>query len=280
MKKTAVLLWVLLMVLPAVASAAETLSLDGDFVQGGLVRGKTVPDAAVTLDGRTVNVDHEGRFVFGFGRDADTEAELVVRFPSGESEVRRLDVASRDYSIERIDGLPPKMVTPPKDVLERIRRENAMIAAVRQRQTDTDWFWGGFVRPAEGRYSGFYGSQRILNGEPRRPHYGLDIAGPKGSPVAAPAPGIVALAERDLYYTGGTVMIDHGQGITSVLMHLDSVEVAEGQQVQAGERIGTIGATGRASGPHLDWRVNWFEVRLDPGLLLEDARSVSAPVGR
>jgi murein DD-endopeptidase MepM/ murein hydrolase activator NlpD len=280
MRTAAILLWALLMGASASASAAETLSLDGDFVQGGLVRGQTVPDAVVTLDGRTVNVDADGRFVFGFGRDADPRAELVVRFPSGESEVRRMDVANRDYSIERIDGLPSKMVTPPKEVLDRIRRENAKIAAVRQRQTDADWFWNGFVRPAEGRYSGFYGSQRVLNGKPRRPHYGLDIAGPTGAPVVAPAPGIVALAERDLYYTGGTVMIDHGQGITSVLMHLNSVEVKDGQEVGAGQRIGTIGATGRASGPHLDWRVNWFEVRLDPGLLLEDARSVSAPVGR
>lgn len=264
---------------PLAAIAAGKLKLDGDFAQGGMVTGETVPGATVALDGRGVTVDRWGRFVFGFGRDAAAKAELSIHFPDGESEVRMLTVAPRHYRIERIDGLPPKMVTPPKDVLDRIRRENAEIAKVRSRNTDAAWFWNGFTRPAEGRFSGFYGSQRVLNGKPRRPHYGLDIAGGQGAPVVAPAPGIVALAVNDYYYTGGTVMIDHGHGITSVLMHLDRVDVKKGQRVETGDAIGAIGATGRASGPHLDWRVNWFEVRLDPGLLLDDARAVSAPIG-
>ncbi|RMF11732.1 MAG: M23 family metallopeptidase [Alphaproteobacteria bacterium] len=244
-----------------------------------MVRGQTEPGASVTLDGRSVFVDRWGRFVFGFGRDAAPTAELGVRFPDGDHTVRTLSVAPRRYRIERVDGLPPKMVTPPQEVLDRIKRENARIAEVRRRTTNAAWFWDGFIRPAEGRFSGFYGSQRILNGKPRRPHFGLDIAGPRGTPVVAPAPGIVALAVTDYYYTGGTVMIDHGHGVTSVLMHLDTVDIKEGQRVEAGDRVGTIGATGRATGPHLDWRVNWFDVRLDPGLLLDEARSLSAPIG-
>lgn len=271
-------LFCLIFLFPFTALAGEALKLEGDFAQGGMVRGTTLPGAEVSLDGRDVFVDRWGRFVFGFGRDAAADARLHVRLPTGETEVRDLSVAPRAYRIERIDGLPPKMVTPPKDVLDRIRRENALIGAVRERNTNAAWFWDGFVRPAEGRYSGVYGSQRVLNGKPRRPHFGLDIAGPTGSPVVAPAAGIVALAETDLYYTGGTVMIDHGQGITSVLMHLHTVEVKDGQRVEAGDRIGSMGATGRATGPHLDWRVNWFEVRLDPGLLLEDARAVGAAI--
>ncbi|MEX1147543.1 MAG: M23 family metallopeptidase [Sphingomonadales bacterium] len=254
------------------------LTLDGDFVQGGMIRGDVTPGASVTLDGREVRVDRWGRFVFGFGRDADGQAALRVVFPSGQEKNRTLTVARRDFKVQRIDGLPQRMVTPPEEVLERIRRENALIAAARARDTDAAWFRDGFIRPAEGRYSGIYGSQRILNGEPRQPHFGLDIAGPTGAPVLAPAPGIISLSETDLYYTGGTVMIDHGHGITSVLMHLHSVDVEKGARVEAGDRIGTIGATGRATGPHLDWRVNWFEVRLDPGLLLDDARDVSAPI--
>lgn len=260
------------------APGEDHLRLDGDFVQGGMIMGETVPGATLSLDGREIRVDRWGRFVFGFGRDASPDAKLTVTYPTGKTDVRHFDVARRDYPVQRIDGLPPKMVTPPDEVLERIRRENALIAAVRSRDTDAAWFRDGFIRPAEGRYSGIYGSQRILNGEPRQPHFGLDIAGPTGAPVMAPAPGVVALAETDLYYTGGTVMIDHGHGITSVLMHLDTVDVAKGDRVDAGDRIGGIGATGRATGPHLDWRVNWFNVRLDPGLLLEDARDVSAPI--
>ncbi len=273
-----VVVFISLVVLPAVGFAAEQLTLEGDFAQGGMVRGETAAGAKVTLDGHAVTVDRWGRFVFGFGRDAAAQATLVVHFPDGKSETRPLHIAPRDYFVERINGLPPKMVTPPKKLLDRIRRENALIYKVRHRNTDAAWFWKGFIRPAQGRYSGFYGSQRILNGKPRRPHFGLDIAGPRGEQVVAPAPGIVALVAKDLYYTGGTVMIDHGQGITSVLMHMDRVTVKKGQRVKAGDRVGVLGATGRATGPHLDWRVNWFGVRLDPGLLLKDARTVSAPI--
>jgi len=160
-------------------------------------------------------------------------------------------------------------VTPDAATLQRIEQENARVAEARKIDTHAAWFWDGFRRPAEGRISGVYGSQRILNGEPRQPHYGLDIAGPRGSPVLAPAAGIVRLASRDFYYTGGTVIIDHGHGVSSSFLHLDRVEVNVGDKVEAGDLIGALGATGRATGPHLDWRVNWFDVRLDPGLLLE-----------
>jgi murein DD-endopeptidase MepM/ murein hydrolase activator NlpD len=162
------------------------------------------------------------------------------------------------------------MVSPDQKALERIRRENRQIAQVRAGYTESDAFRAGFILPAEGPISGVYGSQRILNGEPRRPHFGLDIAAPTGTAVIAPAAGTVALAEPDLYFTGGTLMIDHGRGITSVFSHLSALTVSEGDFVAQGEKIGEIGATGRATGPHLDWRVNWFEVRLDPALLLND----------
>lgn len=262
---------ILLALMPGLAEAAGKLDLSGDFTQGGLVKGQTAPGAEVSLNGRSLRVDRWGRFVFGFGRDDAAEAVLTVRYPDGSVEERPLQIAQRQYNIQRIDGLPQTMVTPKPEVLERIRRENAAIAEARRRDTDAAWFWDGFVRPATGPLTGVYGSQRILNGEPRQPHFGLDFGGPKGSLVVAPAPGIVVLAEEDLYYTGKTVLIDHGHGVNSVLMHLDRLDVEAGQRVEAGDAIGTIGASGRATGPHLDWRVNWFEVRLDPAFLIGES---------
>lgn len=258
--------------LTGAAGAAGKLELTGTLAQGGLVQGLTEPGAEITLDGRTVRVDRWGRFVFGFGHEAAAEAVLKVRYPSGAEETRKLAVKQRKYDVQRIDGLPQKMVTPDPEVVARINRENAQIAEARRRDTDAAWFWDGFKRPAEGRITGVYGSQRILNGEPRQPHFGIDFAGPKGSPVLAPAPGIVVLAEEDHYYTGKTILIDHGHGVNSVLMHMDEISVKPGTRVEAGDKIGTIGASGRATGPHLDWRVNWFNVRLDPGFLIGEIR--------
>jgi len=249
------------------AVAAE-LTLKGQLVQGGLVEGWTAPDAEVLLDGKPVRVSPEGRFVFGFGRDHGAAAVLDVRHGGGRTERRALSVAARDYKIERIDGLPKRMVTPPKDVLQRIRAENARIAAVRAQDTEDYLLASGWIWPAIGRVSGVYGSQRVLNGKPRRPHYGIDVAAPVGTPIVAPADGIVRMAEKNLYYTGGTVMLDHGHGIVSVFSHLKKVTVAVGQSLAQGETMGTLGATGRATGPHLDWRINWFKERLDPGLLV------------
>ncbi|HCO91528.1 MAG TPA: hypothetical protein DIT40_11205 [Alphaproteobacteria bacterium] len=250
-------------------SAALELTIEGEPVQGGLLIARTTPGAVVHLDERPLKLDAEGRFVFGFGRDAATEALLIVQHMDQQIDYP-LSVRQRDYQVQRIDGLPSKMVSPDQKALERIRRENRQIAQVRAGYTESDAFRAGFILPAEGPISGVYGSQRILNGEPRRPHFGLDIAAPTGTAVIAPAAGTVALAEPDLYFTGGTLMIDHGRGITSVFSHLSALTVSEGDFVAQGEKIGEIGATGRATGPHLDWRVNWFEVRLDPALLLND----------
>ncbi|HAM48932.1 MAG TPA: hypothetical protein DCO73_14455 [Alphaproteobacteria bacterium] len=250
-------------------SAALELTIEGEPVQGGLLFARTTPGAVVHLDERPLKLDAEGRFVFGFGRDAATDSLLVIQHKDQQIDYP-LSVRQRDYQVQRIDGLPSKMVSPDQKALERIRRENRQIAQVRAGYTESDAFRAGFILPAEGPISGVYGSQRILNGEPRRPHFGLDIAAPTGTAVIAPAAGTVALAEPDLYFTGGTLMIDHGRGITSVFSHLSALTVSEGDFVAQGEKIGEIGATGRATGPHLDWRVNWFEVRLDPALLLND----------
>lgn len=247
------------------ARAAEPLfSLDGEPRQGALMLGLAPPGAKVALDGRPLRVAADGRFVFGFGRDQAGTATLSVSVPDGRSEQRALKIAKRDYLIQRIDNLPPAMVTPPAETLERIKREQALLNATRKIDTPQTWFAESFRWPVVGPISGVYGSQRILNGEPRAPHLGVDVAAPTGTPIAAPAAGVVLLAETDLYYTGGTIVLDHGHGVTSIYMHLSKVTAIMKQQVKAGDIIGEVGATGRVTGPHLHWGLYWFERAVDP----------------
>ena len=267
MRFVLVFLFAFLIAAPTV-SAADNLKLEGSFTQGGMATGRVAPGSNVRFLDRDVRVSKEGLFVIGFGRDFLNKAELEITSPDGKMTRRLVDIKKRTYKIQRISGLPKKMVSPGKKALERIRRENVWIGKVRSRNTETPWFSAGFIWPAIGPVSGVYGSQRILNGKPRRPHFGVDVAMPTGTPVVAPAAGMIALAKKDLYFTGGTIMIDHGHGVTSVLMHLSRVDAKLGDAVKPGDVIGAIGATGRATGPHLDWRVNWFNQRLDPQLLV------------
>ncbi|MGO8920813.1 MAG: M23 family metallopeptidase [Stellaceae bacterium] len=256
---------------------AGTLTLDGAVEQGGLVHGKTEPGATVTLDGRAVRVARDGGFIFGFGRDAPASAVLDIVFADGSRAHRDLAVVQRRYDIQRIDGLPQEQVTPDPVVMERIKREALVINQARAVDSDLGFFEQRFVWPALGPISGVYGSQRILNGEPRAPHMGLDIAAPRGSLVLATAAGTVSLAERDLFFTGGTVIIDHGYGLATTYQHMDRVDVAVGQHVAAGAPIGIVGATGRVTGPHLHWALNWYEVRLDPALVMGPMPAAAAP---
>jgi len=261
------------LLLACAAPITFAYELDGDAVQGGLIFGQAASGATVTLDGQDIMVSGNGRFVIGFGRDDSGSVMLSVTEPGTATETVQLDIAPREYNIERVDGLPPKTVTPDPESLARIRREGALVSSARtRRDTRTDWATG-FSWPAQGRLSGFYGSQRVLNGEPRRPHFGVDVAAPTGTPVTAPAPGIVTLAEPDLYYSGGTIIIDHGQGLSSSFLHLSAVDVKVGDEVKTGDLIGKIGATGRATGPHLDWRMNWLDKRVDPQRLVGEMPS-------
>jgi murein DD-endopeptidase MepM/ murein hydrolase activator NlpD len=257
----AVLVW-------AVAAAASEMHLEGELVQGGLVRGQVAPGSAVWLDGRALRVSADGWFVFGFGRDAAERAALVVRHPDGCEDRRVLAIARRTYNIQRIDGLPPRQVTPSEEDLARIEADAKLLEAARLRDTDGLGFTQEVTWPALGPISGVYGSQRILNGEPRAPHRGLDIAAPPGTPVGAMTRGVVSLAEPGMYFTGGTVMVDHGHGLHSVYVHLQDVLVEVGQEVAQGAILGTIGSTGRATGPHLHWGVYWFDQAMDPALLV------------
>lgn len=253
------------------------VDLIGTPQQGGVVRGKTAPGTEVTLDGRPVPVAPDGLFLLGFGREAPATAQLRI---GGRQQT--LTVQRRDWQIQRIDGLPQGKVTPDPEAQARIAAENAQMAELRRHVTPTAHFTAAFLRPAEGRISGVFGSQRILNGEPRAAHSGLDIAAPTGADVQSAADGTVVLAHPDLYFTGQTVMIDHGLGLQTVYAHLSRTDVQAGQWVTAGQVIGAVGATGRATGPHLHWGVSWLDVRLDPQAVLNalGAAGVSAPPPR
>ncbi len=254
---------------PAALPALANTSLEGEAIQGGLIFGQAAAGSRVSLDGNEVMTTAEGQFVIGFDRDETGTRELRIESPGLPAETLKLPVQPREYDIERVDGLPQRTVTPDPEAAERIRQEAAMVSTARQlREQRTDYAIG-FTWPAGGRISGVYGSQRILNGEPGRPHYGLDIAAPTGDPVYAPAPGKVTLTHKDMYFSGGTLIIDHGQGLSSTFLHLSEILVETGAEVKQGDLIARIGATGRASGPHLDWRMNWLDRRVDPQLLLD-----------
>ena len=251
-----------------VCSTAFAVELSGSTVQGGLLFGQAEPGSNVSLDGSKVAISTDGKFVIGFGRDESGQRELKVSSPGGEVFNKSIDVQKSQYDIERVDGLPPKTVSPDPAATARIREEARMVASARQHRDTHAYYTGGFSWPAKGRISGVYGSQRILNGKPRNPHFGLDIAAPTGSDVYAPADGLVTLTHPDMLPSGCTIILDHGQGLSSSFLHLSEILVEAGVFVKQGDLIARIGATGRANGPHLDWRMNWLDRRVNPQLLL------------
>ena len=238
---------------------AQALELDGRLEQGGIAMGKARPGSMVRLDGRDVPTAADGTFLLGFGRDAPEQAVLEA-----DGQRRVLTIARREWKVQRIQGLPPAKVTPDPAELARIKAENELVAARRAVVSLLPLFRSGLAQPADGPVSGVFGSQRILNGEGRAPHSGTDIAAPTGAPARSVADGVVTLAHPDMFFTGATVMIDHGLGLQSVYAHLSRLDVAEGQRVTKGQIIGAVGASGRATGPHLHWGITWLDVRLDP----------------
>ena len=242
--------------------------LEGNFVQGGLVIGRVNKDLDVKFKEKVLRKTSDGSFVIGFGRDHPKEANLYF-FINQNWILKKLEIKQRKYKTQVINGLEKKMVTPPKSFWDRIKKENKVIKEVRSLDSDVDFIFQKFDWPTKGIISGVFGSQRILNGKPKRPHYGVDIAAPEGTDILAPTEAIVRMAEKDLYYTGGTVMLDHGHGVTSVYSHLSSINVKVGDKINKDQKIGEVGSTGRSTGPHLDWRINWFSERLDPALFIK-----------
>lgn len=256
--------WLRLLGLLLAASTPALAAVPDTIAQGQLLIVTHQPGVRATLDGRALRVDAAGRFLLAAGRDARAPLHLQLQLPDGRREEHRITVTPRDWPVEHIRGVPPRTVDPPPEIAARIAREQAAVAAARQRDDDRSDFAEGFRWPLSGRISGRFGSSRSYNGKPGSPHSGVDVAAAEGTPLQAPAPGVVSYIGPDLYLTGGTVLIDHGHGLSSVFLHLSRIDVTPGQRLERGEVFGAVGATGRATGPHMHWGLNWFDLRLDP----------------
>ncbi len=241
----------------------KAIEFKGKFLQGHFIIGITDSSAKIIIDKKKIKVSKDGYFVFGLDRDRKFDV-TIIKIINGQKEKITKKVLKRNYNIQRIDGLEESKVTPPESVYKRIKEENNKIGKARSINSDLPFFKNQFIMPVKGIISGVYGSQRILNGKPKWPHYGIDIAANKGTKIKSSATGIVTMAEKDLYYTGGTIIMDHGHGISTIYSHLASLNVKVGDEVLQGDIIGTVGSTGRSTGPHLDFRINWFQTRLDP----------------
>ena len=247
-----------------ITTSSFATTFEGKFVQGAFILGKTEPGSNVFIDKKKVKVTSDGFFAFGLGRDRKNDVVITI---NKKKIIKK--VYKRKYNIQRIDGLEEKKVTPPEEFYERIKRENTLIGEARAINSDLNFFKNKFIVPVENAIiTGVYGSQRILNGKPKWPHYGLDFAADEGTEIKAMLDGVVTLVEPDLFYTGGTLIFDHGHGISTLYMHMEKIFVKEGQNIEQGDIIGTVGSTGRATGAHLDVRLNWFNVRLDPATVL------------
>ena len=250
-------------------TSSFAVTFDGKFIQGSFILGKTEPGYEVSIDKKKVKVTSDGFFVFGLGRDRKYDVVITLNNKDGNKQKIVKKIQKRKYNIQRIDGLEEKKVTPPEEVYERIKRENKWIGEARAIDSDLTFFKNKFSIPIKNAIiTGVYGSQRILNGKPKWPHYGLDFAADEGTKIKAMLDGKVTLAESDLFYTGGTLIFDHGHGISTLYMHMEKILVKKDQKVKQGDIIGTVGSTGRATGAHLDVRLNWFQIRLDPATVL------------
>ena len=253
---------------PSATGADAVVHLPTSVPQAGLLFGSVPPGSTLSYDGRSVRVAPNGRFVIGVAREQTGNVVLHLSTPDGGSRTLSIPVVTRSFQVEHVNGVPESTVNPPPAIAERIKREQAMVDAARTRDDDRDDFDATYIWPVKGRISGWFGSQRIYNGTPASPHSGVDIAAAKGTPVHAPAAGVVTFANPDLYLTGGTVVIDHGHGVSSNILHMSRIDVKVGDRVAQGQVFGAVGATGRATGPHMHWGMNWFNVRVDPQSLM------------
>jgi murein DD-endopeptidase MepM/ murein hydrolase activator NlpD len=247
----------------------NAVSFKGEFMQGGLLIGQVQEGQTVSYQGKSIKLTTNNQFLLGLGRNAPAITSITINSQDQDPETITLEIAPRQYNIQKIEGVPAKTVTPPASDLSRIKQDASMVRKARKLVSNKQDFLKGFVKPANGPISGVYGSQRFYNGVPKSPHYGIDYAAPTGTPVIAPADGVVTFAHNDLFYSGGTLIIDHGHGLSSTFLHLSEILVKPDQRVILGMKIAKIGATGRATGPHLDWRMNWLDQRIDPDLVLK-----------
>ncbi|QLE87831.1 M23 family metallopeptidase [Shewanella sp. Scap07] len=255
------------------ASVAQ-VQLHGKMEQGALIRGETLPGTQIRLNDTDIDVSPEGKFVFGFERQAPLSQQLTLVYPDGLTQIKPLTLTEKEYKIDRVNGIAKKIMKPDPKAQARSAKDSKQVKAARNTFSDQNAFSQDFIWPLTGRISGVYGSQRVYNGKPGNPHYGVDVAAKTGTVVVAPQDGVITLAVADMFYSGGTIILDHGYGVSSSFLHLSKLYVEPGQQIKQGEPIAEVGATGRATGPHLDWRINWYQMRLDPVTIVPDMASV------
>ncbi len=262
----------LLLALQFSSASASAFALPSSLQPGGFYFGQVPAGSRVLYQGQPLQLTTENIFLLGFGRDADLRQQLTLIDIQGQETLLNLQLKPRSYKIEKIEGISKQLMEPSAKELVRIGHEASQAHEAREHASQRPNFREQFIWPLSGRISGVYGSQRILNGEPRRPHYGIDIAAPSGTPVIAPAGGMVRLAHQGMFFSGKTLIIDHGLGLSSSFLHLSKILVKKGDKVKQGEKIALVGATGRVTGPHLDWRINWLDQRLDPALWVPEAQ--------
>ncbi|WP_438270800.1 M23 family metallopeptidase [Shewanella metallivivens] len=258
------------------STSATAVTFQGKFEQGALVRGTVPAGSKVLLNGQAIKVTPTGQFAIGFDRDAAAEQVVKVTYPDGLTEIKPLNIAPKQYKIDRITGISKKIMKPDPVAQARAAKDAKQTRAARDIFSEQQAFMQSFIWPVTGRISGVYGSQRVYNDVPGNPHYGVDVARPTGTEVVAPADGVITLAEPDMFYSGGTVIIDHGYGVSSTFLHLSKLYLNVGDKVAQGDKVAEIGATGRVTGPHLDWRLNWFQMRLDPVSIVPPMEKVLA----
>ncbi|WP_299806423.1 M23 family metallopeptidase [uncultured Shewanella sp.] len=255
---------------------SAAVELNGELSQGALVRAKVQPGTQVFLNDEVVKVNELGQFAFGFAREAELEQMLKLVYPDGLTELKPLKLKQRQYKIQQVNGISKKIMKPDPKAQARAAKDSKQVKAARAQFTESNAFNQAFIWPLTGRISGVYGSQRVYNGKPGTPHFGVDVAAKTGTVVVAPADGVISLSVPDMFYSGGTMIIDHGYGVSSSFLHLSKLYVKQGQLVKQGEKVAEVGSTGRSTGPHLDWRVNWYQMRLDPTTIVPSMQSVLA----
>jgi murein DD-endopeptidase MepM/ murein hydrolase activator NlpD len=251
------------------SNSANSFEINGEIIQGALIIGKEYPDKTIYINKQQIKLSKNGIFVFGinYNQTGDIVIESVDK--NNQKISKTYKIKNRQKKIKKLDGLDEKMVTPDQDSLEIIKKENDLIKKAQLINSDFEFFFSGFNKPVDGIISGVYGSQRILNGKPRSPHLGIDYTAPKGTRVKSPADGYVSLAEKGFYFTGNSIILDHGHGVSTIYAHLDEILVKKGDFIKKGQIIAEIGSTGRATGPHLHFGMSWFGTKIDPELILK-----------
>lgn len=259
--------YIIMMLACGIANASE-IKLRGSFEQGGIIIGQAQGAKEISVNGVDKYISDDGEFVIGIGRDYDGEIKIIA-----DDEEKIVPISKRKWGVQKINGLKKNKVTPLAEDTKKIEKEFTYIKKARKEILYNDYFDSGFINPIkDGRISGEFGNQRILNGKPKNPHSGTDIAATKGTDIVASGEGIISLAQNDLFYTGNVVMINHGLGLQTIYAHMDTIIVKEGQMVKEGQKIGTVGDSGRATGPHLHFGASVDNIKFDPMNLIKIKR--------